>query len=86
MKAIDKAIQAAGGQSALARLIGVRQSHIWNWANRDRQGVPPNHVLSIEKVTGVSRHELRPDIFPASSQVVPPATGSFSPPTKGGIF
>lgn len=25
--------------------------------------VPPEHVLAVEKATGVSRHELRPDVF-----------------------
>ena len=86
MKAIEKAVRAAGGQSALARMIGVRQSNIWNWINRDRQGVPPHHVLSVEKATGVSRFELRPDIFDSSTGVPPPAPDLVSPPHKGGIF
>ena len=29
--------------------------------------VPAERVLKIEEVTGVSRHELRPDLYPAES-------------------
>jgi len=35
----------------------------WETANRD---VPAVRVLDIEAKTGVSRHELRPDVFGAS--------------------
>lgn len=61
--ALEKAIKKAGGQSALARAIGVTQSHIWAWLNRNKR-VPAAHVLKIEKAFGVSRHDLRPDIYP----------------------
>lgn len=60
---LKKAINIAGSQSALARAIGVRQCHIWSWLNRNKK-VPAIHVLKIEKAVGVSRHDLRPDIYP----------------------
>ena len=60
---LKKAIKLAGGQTALAEMIGVTQSHVWAWLNRNKR-VPAAHVLKIEKATGVSRHELRPDIYP----------------------
>ena len=65
-----RAIKSAGSQSALARLLAgvtgrpVTQSHIWNWLNRDLK-VPSEFVIPIETVTGVPRHELRRDIYPA---------------------
>lgn len=62
---LKEAITIAGGQSALARAIGVQQCHVWNWLNRNKK-VPAQHVLNIEKATGVSRHDLRPDIYPRS--------------------
>ena len=64
--ALRKAIDIAGGQTALAKLIGgVNQRHIWNWLNRDKQ-VPAERVLAIEAALEgrVSRNELRPDIYP----------------------
>jgi DNA-binding transcriptional regulator YdaS (Cro superfamily) len=63
---LDKAIENAGGQAQLAELLGVRQSHISNWKNRNKR-VPAERVLMIERVTGVPRHELRPDLYPIES-------------------
>ncbi len=63
MTGIEKAIKAAGGQCALARLLGLRQSHIWNWLRREGR-IPPKRILAVERVTGVSRHELDPSLYP----------------------
>jgi DNA-binding transcriptional regulator YdaS (Cro superfamily) len=30
--------------------------------------VPAEYVLLVEKATGVSRHKLRPDLYPAREQ------------------
>ncbi|MFO1465838.1 MAG: helix-turn-helix domain-containing protein [Steroidobacteraceae bacterium] len=59
------AIEKAGGQSALARLIGVRQSAVSNWLNRNKQ-VPAERVLQVEAALNgaVSRHDIRPDLYP----------------------
>lgn len=65
IEALCKAIDLTGGQSALARAIGKRQSHIWTWLNRDRR-VPAEAVIPIERATDgqVTRHQLRPDLYP----------------------
>ena len=60
---LGRAVLAAGSQSALARKIGLTQQHVWNWLYRMGQ-VPAEYVIRIEKATGISRHELRPDIYP----------------------
>jgi len=60
---LDAAIKQAGGQAQLAALLGVRQSYVSNWRNRGGR-VPAERVLDIEKVTGVHRCELRPDLYP----------------------
>lgn len=60
--ALEKAISEAGGQTILANAIGKTQGHISKWLERGY--VPPEMVLKIEKATGVSRHDLRPDIYP----------------------
>jgi DNA-binding transcriptional regulator YdaS (Cro superfamily) len=64
---LDEAILKAGSQAALAGMLGVRQSHISNWKNRNKR-VPAERVLEIERVTGVPRHKLRPDLYPCDSQ------------------
>ncbi|MBI5910370.1 MAG: helix-turn-helix domain-containing protein [Betaproteobacteria bacterium] len=63
-QALRRAVEKAGGQSALARACGVKQGHVWHWINKSLR-VPAEHVLSVEAATGgtVTRHELRPDIF-----------------------
>jgi len=59
---IQKAIQAAGGQRTLAHALHVSPGLISQWAT-GRRPVAAKHVLAIEAVTGVSRHELSPDVF-----------------------
>lgn len=64
---LSKAIEVAGGQKPLADLIGTTQSQVWYWLERSKQGVAPKFVLPIERATGISRSELRPDLYPAES-------------------
>jgi len=63
---LKRAVKICGGQSALARIVGTKQQNVWNWINRDAR-VPAEHVINIELATdgAVSRHNLRPDIYPA---------------------
>ena len=60
---IARAVEAAGSQSAFARLCNVSQPTVWAWLRGGR--LPAEHVLAAEAATGVSRHDLRPDIYPA---------------------
>jgi DNA-binding transcriptional regulator YdaS (Cro superfamily) len=59
MSAILKAVEVTGGQTALAKLLGVKQSHIWNWINR-RQQAPAKYIRAISNATNglVSVDEL----------------------------
>jgi DNA-binding transcriptional regulator YdaS (Cro superfamily) len=59
-KALKEAIRAAGGFHALARHLGISHNAVLDWRR-----TPPARVIAIEKLTGVSRHRLRPDIYPA---------------------
>lgn len=58
---LAKAIQAAGGPAKLARALGVKSQAISQWKR-----VPAERVIAVETATDgkVSRHELRPDIYP----------------------
>lgn len=64
-EALERAVTLTGGQTALAKAIGVRQSHIWNWLNREGR-VPAERVIAVEQATEgrVSRSDLRPDLYP----------------------
>lgn len=62
MEPIEKAVEAAGGTQALAEAVGVRYQAVQKWVRFKR--VPAERVLAIESATGVSRHDLRPDIYP----------------------
>ena len=47
-----------GGVSALATALGVSRQAVSQWSR-----CPPSQVRMIEKLTGVTRYELRPDIY-----------------------
>jgi DNA-binding transcriptional regulator YdaS (Cro superfamily) len=55
---LDLAIEAVESQSELARRLGIRCQAISQW---DR--VPFGRILDIERVTGVPREQLRPDLY-----------------------
>lgn len=57
------AVQAVGSQGAMARLLGISQPSVWKWLDKGKP-LPAEHVLAVEAATGVSRHDLRPDIYP----------------------
>lgn len=56
---IAKAARAVGTVAELARKVGVTRSAIHQWPR-----VPAERVLEIERLTGISRNELRPDLYP----------------------
>ena len=62
MDGLRRAVDIAGGQTALARLIGKKQGHVWWWLNK-KTLLPPEIALRIEAATGVPRHELRKDLW-----------------------
>jgi DNA-binding transcriptional regulator YdaS (Cro superfamily) len=65
-EAIRRAVDAAGGQSALARALSVgevvvKQGHVFDWINRE-SGAPFEHCPAIEAATGVRCEELRAEV------------------------
>jgi DNA-binding transcriptional regulator YdaS (Cro superfamily) len=62
-EALISAVDHAGGQSALGRICGVGQPAVWKWLQSSKR-LPGEHVLAVEAATGVSRHHLRPDLYP----------------------
>ena len=49
-----------GSQANLAREFNLDISAISRWKERE---IPPQYVLRVEELTGVSRHDMRPDVF-----------------------
>lgn len=62
-EALKGSVDILGSQSAYARLCGVSQTAVWKWLQSGKR-LPAEHVLTVEAQTGVSRHLLRPDIYP----------------------
>lgn len=60
---IQRAVEIAGGQTALADKIGVKQQRVWKWLTSGRAA--PDCCIAIEEaIEGqVTRYELRPDVF-----------------------
>lgn len=68
------AIRVTGSQSAFARLLGRGQATVNDWLRLGKP-LPAEHVLAVEAATGVSRHDLRPDLYPLERQ------GGLTPPS-----
>lgn len=62
-EALSAAVSAAGSQAELARICGVSATAVWKWVQSSKR-MPAEFVLRTEEATGVSRHDLRPDIYP----------------------
>jgi DNA-binding transcriptional regulator YdaS (Cro superfamily) len=58
---LDRAIAWAGSARKLGQKLGVSGQTIMTWRQRR---VPAERVLPMEQVTGISRHDLRPDLYP----------------------
>lgn len=61
---------AAGSDSQMARDLNVSQPVVWRWLNQSKQ-MPAEFVLTAERLYGVTRHHLRPDIYPLDLQPAP---------------
>lgn len=63
VKDMRTVIRAAGGVVKLAQAVNRQHATIIGWSR-----VPAEHVRAVHEVTGIPKHELRPDLFD------PPAT------------
>lgn len=66
--AIHRAVLYAGGQSNLAREIGLKPQAVQRWCKSGK--VPAERVLDVERVVAarVTRYELRPDLYPQEAK------------------
>ncbi len=56
---IKEVAKPAGGVVALSAKLGLSRGAVSQWKR-----VPAERVLDVEKITGVPRHLLRPDLYP----------------------
>ena len=58
---LDEILQKRGLRFAdLARTLGVDKATVTRWGQK---GIPAERVPDVERLTGISRHELRPDLW-----------------------
>lgn len=61
-EAFAEAVDAAGGQGATGRLVGVTQGAIWQRLKAQKPAAA-GWVLKLESATGIPKEQLRPDIY-----------------------
>ncbi|EIW3897901.1 TPA: helix-turn-helix domain-containing protein [Klebsiella pneumoniae] len=71
MNGLEKAIKKVGTASNLATLLGIKPMSVSRWKNRYKGVVPHDRVLPIFNITGVTPHELRPDLYPNPTDGLP---------------
>jgi DNA-binding transcriptional regulator YdaS (Cro superfamily) len=55
---LQQAIKVVGTRAELARRLGITPQALSNW-----QRVPTARIIDVERVTGVPREQLRPDLY-----------------------
>ena len=70
LEAITIAIEIAGSQVDLARRCDCSQTAVWKWLQSAKR-VGDGYALLVEYATGMSRHFLRPDLYPLEGRPTP---------------
>jgi len=52
------AIEAVGTKYRLAKLLGIWPSSVLRWHH-----IPSERIIEVERVTGIDRAKLRPDLY-----------------------
>ncbi len=68
-----------GLMKKVADALGITQGAVSQWRR-----VPAGRVLDVERVTGISRHVLRPDLYPVEALPVSSADASREIEKKAG--
>ena len=57
IKIVEEAAEKVGGLMALAAALGIKHQALYSWKR-----VPAERVIAMERITGVPRHQIRPDL------------------------
>jgi len=60
---LQAAIAVMGGRVELARSLGIKYRAVLDWRR-----VPAERLIQIERITGIPRERLRPDLFSEKPQ------------------
>lgn len=63
MAAIAKIRATRGMMAKIADALKISQQAVCVWKK-----VPPQHTLAVEKITGIPREKLRPDLYKAAKK------------------
>jgi DNA-binding transcriptional regulator YdaS (Cro superfamily) len=58
-KILAEAVAKAGGFHAVARALKISPQAVAQWRR-----LPPARVIAFERISGVDRRKLRPDLYP----------------------
>jgi DNA-binding transcriptional regulator YdaS (Cro superfamily) len=61
-KALRNALSKPGVQSEIARKLKISRQAVGSWAT-GASVLPLNRVLQLEKILGIPREDLRPDLY-----------------------
>lgn len=61
MSGLQKVLERVNA-NRLAKAIGIKPQALTGWKASGR--VPAERVLEVERISGVPRHEIRPDLYP----------------------
>lgn len=59
---VEEIVRVLRGFNRAAEAIGISEQALARWHMR---GVPPKRCIQVEKLTGIPRERLRPDVFGA---------------------
>ncbi|KQZ81900.1 hypothetical protein ASD64_09095 [Mesorhizobium sp. Root157] len=57
---VQKGAEIVGGLGKLADGLGIKHQAFYSWKKK----VPAERVLDFERLTGIPRHDIRPDLYP----------------------
>lgn len=61
MNAFLDYLSKPGAKAKLARALGITHAAVQQWQGRGH--VPVERVLQVERITGIPREALRPDLY-----------------------
>lgn len=69
--ALQRAIESVGSARLFAAKLQITEQSVGKWKNKYQGNVPPARVLEVFQATGVTPHELRPDLYPNPTDGLP---------------
>jgi pyruvate kinase len=58
--ALERALRTRMAVTEIAEALGVSRAAVSQWRR-----VPEKHLAAVARITGISKRQLRPDLFPA---------------------